>query len=244
MRRATEQVMTEAAAAGIWVVLGSAHPLGDGLKPHNSRYVIDDAERLRERYDKRFCSGDPDETIGDLAHYTPGDHASVWQVRDLTRAALICYDCRFPELDRDLLRRGAQLVLHSFHTAGLPAGRVAAIAEQIGPGDAELNRAETLSYPAVTLPAAMTTAAACNHLWISAANSSAAHSLWPAMFVRADGITTGRLPRESPGVLISEVDTTERLYDATAHWRGRALAGVWHSGTTTRHPRSRDRTRL
>jgi large subunit ribosomal protein L4 len=34
--------------------------------------------RLIERYDKRFCSGDATETTGDLAHYTPGHHFSVF----------------------------------------------------------------------------------------------------------------------------------------------------------------------
>jgi hypothetical protein len=40
---------------------------------------------------------------------------------------------------------------------------------------------------------------------VSAPNSSARQSLWPALFVRADGITTGRLRRNIPGVLISTV---------------------------------------
>jgi hypothetical protein len=37
-----------------------------------------------------------------------------------------------------------------------------------------------------------------------------------AFFVRADGITTGRLRRNVPGVLISAVDTRQDLYDSTA----------------------------
>jgi hypothetical protein len=34
------------------------------------------------------------------------------------------------------------------------------------------------------------------------------------------------------------------LYDSTAAWRGRAMAGVLHSGTLVSDPRSEDRTSL
>lgn len=74
-------------------------------------------------------------------------------------------------------------------------------------------------------------------MWISAPNSSARQSLWPAFFVRADGITTGRLRRNIPGVLISTVDTEQDLYDSTRHWRARAIAGVRHSGNGAQAPR-------
>jgi hypothetical protein len=45
--------------------------------------------------------------------------------------------------------------------------------------------------------------------------------LFPSLFVRADGIITGRLRRNLAGVLVSTVDTNERLYDGT-----RGLAGT------------------
>jgi deaminated glutathione amidase len=93
------------------------------------------------------------------------------------------------------------------------------------------------------MPAAMTTAAACNHVWISCPNSSARESCWPAFFVRADGITTGRLRRNIPGVLLSAVDTDQSLYDSTAAWRDNAMSGILHSGTAVSDPRSDDRTR-
>src|SRR5271157_2772195 len=92
------------------------------------------------------------------------------------------------------------------------------------------------------MPAAMTTAAACNHVWTSCPNSSAPQSCWPAFFVRADGITTGRLRRNVPGVLISTVDTRQELYDSTAAWREQAMTGILHSGTLVSDPRSGDRT--
>jgi hypothetical protein len=68
--------------------------------------------------------------------------------------------------------------------------------------------------------------------------------LWPAYFVRADGITTGRLRRNIPGVLITEVDTDAELYDSTVAWRDRALTGTLHSGALVNDRRSADRTRF
>ena len=59
--------------------------------------------------------------------------------------------------------------------------------------------------------------------------------------MRADGITTGRLRRNVPGVLISAVDTAQDLYDSTAAWRERAMTGTLHSGTLVSDPRSDDR---
>lgn len=94
------------------------------------------------------------------------------------------------------------------------------------------------------MPAAMTAVAACSHLWISCPNSSAPESLWPAFFVRADGVTIGRLQRNVPGVLISAVETKEEIYHSTAAWRDRAMGGNLHSGTLVSDPRSSDRTTL
>ena len=150
---------------------------------------------------------------------------------------------RYPELYREYKRRGVELVFHSFHAAHASDERIAAIGNAIGPNLARLNPAPTRTYPGITMPAAMTTAAACNHVWISCPNSSAPQSLWPSFFVRADGVTIGRLRRNVPGVLLSTVDTELDLYDSTAPWRERAMAGMLHSGTLVSDPRSEDRSR-
>lgn len=132
-------------------------------------------------------------------------------------------------------------MFHSFHAANASAARMAAIADAIGPGLAPLNQAATHTYPGITMPAAMTAQAAFNHVWISCPNSSAPQSCWPAFAVRADGVTVGRLRRNRPGVLVTAMDTGQELYDSTAAWRDRAMAGVLHSGTTVSDPRSADR---
>ena len=217
---ATADTAEHARELGMWVVLGSAHRISDGHKPHNSSYVISASGQIAERYDKRFCSGDSAGQTGDLAHYSPGRHFSVWSIDGVACGALICYDYRFPELYREYKKRGVQLVFHSFHAARFSSERIAAVGQVIGPGFARLNRSATHTYPGITMPAAMTAAAAANHVWISCPNSSAPQSCWPAFFVRADGVTTGRLRRNVPGVLISALDPERDLYDLD-----RGLAG-------------------
>jgi deaminated glutathione amidase len=244
LSRASSEVLKLARSLRIWMVLGSAHRLSGAHKPHNSLYIINAEGQVVDRYDKRFCAGSSDELSGDLAHYSPGDHASVWTINGVRCGALICYDYRFPELYRDYKKQDVELVFHSFHAANAPADRMTAIGQAIGPELAPLNRAATFTYPGITMPAAMTAAAACSHVWISCPNSSAPESCWPAFFVRADGITAGRLRRNMPGVLVTTVDTEQKLYDSTAGWRDRAMAGQLHSGTLASDPRSADRTSL
>jgi predicted amidohydrolase len=244
LKAATLEVLRHARRLGIWVVLGSAHPLTGPHKPHNCLYVISPAGQIIDRYDKRFCSGAPDGRSGDLAYYSPGRHFSVWDINDVRCGALICYDYRFPELYREYKRRGADLMFHSFHAAHVSAERLEAMRADLGEQFVSANGAATFSLPGITMPAAMTAAAAGNHVWISCPNSSAPQSLWPAFAVRADGVTTGRLHRNVPGVLVTAVDTSAPLYDSTAAWRSRAMAGMLHSGRLPADPRSADRTGL
>jgi deaminated glutathione amidase len=221
--RAADRVRACAGELGIWAISGSAHRFSDVSAPHNSLYVVSDGGEVTERYDKRFLGGtDPD-------HYSPGSHFSTWTIDEIRCGALVCYDYRFPELYRHYARLDVQLMFHSFHAGNASPERVAAIGAAIGTEYAPLNPAATLTYPGVTMPAVMTASAACNNMWISCPNTSAPESMWPAFFVRSDGITTGRLERNAAGVLISAVDTDQDLYDSTEPWRRRAIAGVLHS---------------
>jgi len=245
LRDATREVMALCARLRIWTVVGSAHQLSDGRKPHNCLYVISDRGQVADRYDKRFCSGDEAGTAGDLAHYSPGDHPVTFDIDGVRCGTLICYDYRFPELYRQYVALGVRLVFHSFHAGGVAAERVALAADAIGPDLAGVNPAPTLTYPGITMPAGMTAAAASNFVWISCPNTSAPESLWPAFMVRADGVTAGRLVRNEPGLLFTRVDTAAPLYDSTVAWRRRAIDGVLHSGTAvTGDPRSADRAAL
>jgi predicted amidohydrolase len=224
LARATDRVRECAREQGIWVVAGSAHLFSGVSAPHNSLYVISDAGEVAERYDKRFLGGP------DLDHYSPGSHFSTWTIDGVSCGALICYDYRFPELYRHYVMLDVELMFHSFHAGHASPERVAEIGAAMGPEHAPLNQAATFTYPGITMPAVMTASAACNNVWISCPNTSAPESMWPAFFVRCDGVTTGRLERNMPGLLISVVDTELDLYDSTGPWRRRAITGVLHSG--------------
>lgn len=237
---AVRGVLTLAGELRLWVILGSVHRLTPPNKPHNSLYVISDAGQIVDRYDKRFCSGDASGETGDLAHYSPGNHCSMFDIKGVRCGALICVDCRYPELYREHKSWGVQLVFHSFHSGHLGPERFAAMERAVGGDNHALNPATTL--PGITQPAMIHAAAGSNHLWISCANSSAPRSCWPSFVVRPDGVVTGRLTPHKAGILLQVVDTEASFYDSTAAWRDRAMEGTLHSGTLVTDPRSEDRT--
>ena len=240
LEAATRRVMALAGELGLWTIVGSAHRLGEGRKPHNCAYVVNASGALVDRYDKRFCAGDAAGLTGDLAHYAPGDHFAVFDIRGVRCGVLICHDYRYPELYRAYYRRGVRLMFHGFHAGGLPTSRIAEM--EAGVGTHHLTGGNTL--PAITMPAGMIASASNNNMWISCPNSSAPKSCWPSFFVRPDGVITGVLEAEAEGLLLSEVDLAAEIYDSTVAWRDRAVDGVLHSGETVEDPRSKDRTAL
>jgi predicted amidohydrolase len=155
---------------------------------------------------------------------------------------LICYEYAFPELYREYKRLGVQLVFHSFHAGHASRKAVKSMAGAVGIQFHKFNAGS--SYPEIRMPASVQAAATANHVWVSCSNTSARHSCFPSFFVRADGIITGRLRRHVAGVLVSTVDTNERLDDGTRAWRDRAMRGTFHSGTPVRDRRSNTRTQL
>jgi len=242
LEECAHKVLDLARELRIWVVLGSAHRLTAPHKPHNSLYIIDDRGEIVDRYDKMFCAGDISEETEDLAHYSPANHFSVFSIKGVRCGALICHDYRYPELYREYKRRDVQLVFHSYHAGNIAPERLRAMRDGVGSTYQRLSPGATI--PGITMPATMIAEAANNHVWISCPNSSARESLWPSFFVRPDGVVTGRLRRNTTGVLVSKVDTGEEIYDSTVAWRDRAIDGVLHSGTLVRDRRSDDRTRL
>lgn len=237
---ATREVTALAAALRLWTVIGSAHRLTPPNKPHNSLYFINDHGKIVDRYDKRFLSGDASGSTDDLAHYSPGNHFSVVDIKGVRCGALICVDCRYPELYRAYKRLGVQLMFHSYNAAHIDTEKWSAIEAEIGAENHTLNPATT--FPGITQPAMMHGAAGSNFMWISCPNSSAFRSCWPSFFVRPDGVITGRLRLHEVGVILSVVDTDARYYDSTAAWRNNAMEGKLHSGSLVSDPRSNDRT--
>jgi len=94
----------------------------------------------------------------------------------------------------------------------------------------------------IMVAATMQTYAANNYMWISVNNTTRRESSGSSFVVRPDGLIDGRLPLHKTGVLVSTIDPRKKFYDASEAWRGRAMKGVYHSGTLVRDKRSADRT--
>jgi predicted amidohydrolase len=242
LRACTQQIIDLAGTLALWTILGSTHQLSAPHKPHNSLYIISAQGQLINRYDKRFCWGDASEQTGDLAHYTAGNHFSVFAIKGMQCGALICHDYRYPELYREYKRRGVRLMFHSYHAAHISPARFQRMEAEVGKAHHACSRGTT--YPSITMPATMIAAAASSHVWISCPNSSARESCWGSFFVRADGVIMGQLERHSTDILLSTVDTDADLYDSTCAWRDRALAGILHSGSLVYDERSEKRTEV
>ena len=239
LEESTSNILSLARELRLWVILGSIHRLTGRNKPHNSLYIIDDHGRIIDRYDKMFCAGDKSEKTGELAHYSPGNHFSIFKIKGINCGTLICNEYRYPELFREYKHRHVALLFHSFHAANISQKDYKAMQKQVGAKYHKLNHGSTL--PEITMPASIQAAAASNHLWISCSNSSARESCWPNFFVRPDGVIIGRLRRNCAGVLVTSIDTNLEIYDSTKNWRDRAIRGNYHSGRLVKDRRSNQR---
>jgi deaminated glutathione amidase len=185
-----------------WVVLGSSHRLTEPNKPHNCLYLIDPKGRIVNRYDKRFC------TSGDLRRFTPGNRSVNFKIKGVKCSLLICFDLRFPELYRDLYKQKIHCVLQSFYNA-----------KQAG-----------TSVHTHIMRQTMQAHAACNHFWVSMANSSGFYSPYPSSFIEPDGKITGHLIANKPGLMVNTVDLSRQFYDPMKKFRDIAVAGHLTNG--------------
>lgn len=211
-REQLESILSLADELDLWVVLGCAHRLSDGIKPHNSLYVIDSEGTIVDRYDKRFCTG------GDLKHYSPGDHFVTFDINGVRCGLLICYDIRFPELYRQYHKRGVQLMFHSFYNARQKEGSI---------------------HPKIMPPTAQARAAT-NYMFISMNNSCAPRS-WQSVFITPDGLIQRKLILDQAGIMMNQVDTQKKYYDASRPYRLDCINGKWNSGDTVDDSRSNNR---
>ena len=213
LRACTQRICAEAGRLRLWTVLGSAHPLTPPHKPTNCLYLIGPDGRIRDRYDKRFC------TSADLKAYTPGNRFVVFDLNGVRCALLICFDLRFPEIYRALSRKGVRAVFQSFHNGYTD-----------GPGIHTHIMRQTMQAHA-----------GINYMWVSANNSSGYYSRWPSVFIRPDGTIAASLRQNRAGIMLNTVDTARELYDPSRPFRARAMRGVLHSGSLVRDPRLNDR---
>ncbi len=216
LREETRRIMRLARELGQWVVLGSAHYLGERYLPHNCLYLVNPAGRIAGRYDKRFC------TSSDLEYYSPGGRDVIFTIKGIRCSLLICFDVRFPELYREHRRRGVEVILQSFYNA----------------------RAKERGIWTEIIRQTMQARAAANSFWLSGTNSCAYYGLWPSVFIQPDGRIAGQLRFHRAGVMVNTVDTGKEFYDPSGPFRARAMRGKLHSGKLVSCARSRNRRSL
>ncbi|EIT84378.1 carbon-nitrogen hydrolase [Fictibacillus macauensis ZFHKF-1] len=241
LKSCTEEVMLAARHLGIWVLVGSAHPLLPPHKPRNCVYVITDEGTLLDRYDKMFCAGQ-DEAHGDLAHYSSGNYFCVFSIGDCVCGVQICHDYRYPELYRVYKQRGVDVMFHSYHAGNIPQARLFDMEQCVPPVLRAYNTGST--YPELTMPATMVSYAANHYMWISCSNSSAKTSCWGAFIVQPDGVIAGKLAKHEEGFCLTTIDLQQAYYDSTAAWRDRPGKNMFYSGTLVTDQRSRNRQQL
>ena len=93
VRDELDAVARLAGELGLWVVLGSAHPLTPPRWPHNSLYVVSDRGEVVTRYDKRLVSH-----TEVTRFYTAGSDPVTFEVDGFRFGCVICVEINFPEL--------------------------------------------------------------------------------------------------------------------------------------------------
>lgn len=100
------------------LILGGPHyaPSTSGTRYHNSVYLVRDG-RLAARYDKhRLVPFAEDDSLGlrggNSTSYTPGQGTFVLSGSTLRAGALLCLEAMFPDLAREAVRQGAEVLVN------------------------------------------------------------------------------------------------------------------------------------
>lgn len=111
LREELAAIADQARRLRLFAVIGAAHPLGDGIRPHNSLYVLSDTGTVRTRYDERLLS----RTKLDML-YTPGSEAIAFEVDGYRLGCALGMEAHFSEIFAAYEAQGVDAVL--FSTSG------------------------------------------------------------------------------------------------------------------------------
>ena len=195
-----EEVPRLARKLRIHIVYGTNHRMGPNDVRNALWYVTAKGERAG-RYDKRFC------TTEDLNFYKSGRRFTAFDIKGFRCGMIICHDFRYPELFRAYKKQGVDVILASFYNA----------------------RAAGHGIHSVVCKPSMQGDAASNYLYISANNSSGYYQSWPSLFILPDGTVASAAPQHRTALLVNEISSSDRYYDAAAAFRDRAMRGVLYS---------------
>jgi len=123
-----------AALAREGLVVGGPRLTAEGLA-HNSAYLLGPDGAIRGTYDKRrlvpFAEYDPlpwfaAEASSEPVTFAAGEGPDLLETASLRLGTMICYEAVFPNLARDLVRRGADLLVNISNDSWLDRGDGAA----------------------------------------------------------------------------------------------------------------------
>lgn len=211
LKQSLEQIAKLSARLNIWVIVGSHHYEGANEQPYNCLWLIDDSGSIVNRYDKRFCTGEP----GELEHfyYKAGRKPVQFTIKRITCGMLICHEWRYPELYREQKQLGTEILFQSWYDGNQSAREY------------EENGREQGSLITGTVRGN----AANNYLWISASNTSKRESSFASFVAQPGGRILNQLKRNVTGSLISRIDISREFTDPSGPWRERAATGILHS---------------
>ena len=182
------------------IIYGTNHRVTDDDIRNRLIYVSDKGKCLAY-YDKRFC------TPGDLAFYKSGKRFVTFTIKGFKCGLFICYDLRFPELYREYKKRGVQIVFQSFYNA-----------REKGPTVQTKIMRQTMQSHAAT-----------NYFYVSANNSSCYYQSWSSLFILPDGTIAKSCRRHRTDLILNEISSKDKYYDASGPFRDRAMSGILYS---------------
>jgi predicted amidohydrolase len=220
LRRESERIARLAGELGLWVLIGSIHPLEDGKRPYNCLYLIGPDGAVRARYDKRFCSHT--ELAG---WYTPGTEPVTFEIDGVRFGCAICLEVRFPEIFDEYRRLGVHAVLVSTFTA------------------ARLDREDAKQDAIFGITAQAH--AANNGYWLSLVTPSNPFQGSVTQLIDPLGSVVGRSSRHRADLVVGRIDVGEgslwRKIGFGRAWRESARSGAIYRERHVDSPRSRDR---
>ena len=118
----TERVRELAQSLGVWIVPGSIYERADGNVYNTSVAVSPDGE-IAAKYRKQYPWAPYELTA-------PGDESCVFEIPEKGVVGMtICYDMWFPEVCRELLWQGAEVILHPSLTSTWDRGQELVLAQ-------------------------------------------------------------------------------------------------------------------
>lgn len=203
VEEAIDEIKSLAAKLKIWIIVGGYWFEKDSELPYNSVFVINSIGKLECRYDKRLLTaGDSGD---DVDYFSPGSGPVIFLINGIKCGLLICHEWRYPELYREYKGLGVDLIFQSWYDAN------------VNPADYKESGADHGSL----IIGSVRSNAANNYLWVSGSNASNRESSFGSFLIQPDGAVRDKLPRNRPGILITEVNTSQKYIDPSSHNRNR-----------------------